>query len=64
MPIVFDIENDSIAKAAVSRKDRRNIEKMLLMTTLSPIEISIILDVEETLVYEIKEEIATKKQRK
>jgi hypothetical protein len=64
MPIVFDIENDSLVKEGISRKDRRNIEKMLLMTSLSPIEISIILDVEETLVYEIKEEIATKKQRK
>ncbi|MEY4903485.1 MAG: hypothetical protein RLZZ292_1300 [Bacteroidota bacterium] len=64
MPITFDFENDSIAKVAISRKDRRNIEKMLLMTTLSPIEISIILEVEETLVYEIKQEIERKKQKK
>lgn len=64
MPITFDFENDSIAKVAVSRKDKRNIEKMLLMTTLSPIEISIILEVEETLVYEIKQEIEKKKNIK
>ena len=64
MPITFDFENDSIAKIAVSRKDKRNIEKMLLMTTLSPIEISIILEVEETLVYEIKQEIEKKKNIK
>jgi hypothetical protein len=63
MPITFDFENDSIAKVAVKRKDRRNIEKMLLMTTLSPIEISIILEVEETLVYEIKEELVRKKKK-
>jgi hypothetical protein len=64
MPITFDIENDSLVKEGISRKDRRNIEKMLLMTTLSTIEISIILEVEETLVYEIKAEIDNKKQRK
>jgi hypothetical protein len=62
MPITFDIENDSLVREGISRKDRRNIEKMLLMTTLSPIEISIILEVEETLVYEIKKQIERKKQ--
>jgi hypothetical protein len=64
MPITFDIENDSLVKLGISRKDRRNIEKMLLMTELSPIEIAIILEVDETLVYEIKEEITQKKKKK
>ncbi len=64
MPITFDFENDSIAKEAINRKDKRNVEKILMMTTLSPIEISIILDVEENFVYEIKNEIEKKKSSK
>lgn len=64
MPITFDIENDSLVKLGISRTKRKAIEKMLLMTSLSVYEISMILEVEETLVYEIKEEVNQKKKKK
>lgn len=64
MPITFDIENDSLVKLGVSRAKRKAIEKMLLMTTISVYEISVILEVEEALVYEIKKEITQKKKEK
>jgi hypothetical protein len=64
MPITFDIENDSLVKEGVSRVKRRAIEKMLLITVLSVFEISVILEVEEAYVYEIKQEIEQKKLRK
>ena len=64
MPITFDIENDSLVKLGISRTKRKAIEKMLLMTSLSVYEISMILEIEETLVYEIKEEVNKKKKKK
>ena len=64
MPITFDIENDSLVKLGISRTKRKAIEKMLLMTSLSVYEISMILEIEETLVYEIKEEVNQKKKKK
>jgi hypothetical protein len=64
MPITFDIENDSLVKEGVSRAKRRAIEKMLLMTNLSVFEISVILEVDEAFVFEIKEIVARKKGHK
>lgn len=64
MPIIFDIENDSLVKEGVSRAKRKAIEKMLLLTTLSVYEIAIIQDVEETFVYEIKLDIEQKKKKR
>ncbi len=64
MPIIFDIENDSLVKEGISRVKRRAIEKMLLITDLSVFEISVILEVGEAFVYEIKQEIERKKEKK
>jgi hypothetical protein len=64
MPITFDIDNDSIAKLAISKVKRKAVEKMLLMTSLSVYEISVILEIEEDLVYEIKTDVERKKNKK
>ncbi len=57
MPITFDIENDSLVKEGINRKDRRNAERLLIMNKLSVIEISMVLDLPENIIWEIKEEL-------
>ncbi len=57
MPITFDIENDSLVKEGISRVNRRNAERLLIMNKLSVIEISMVLDLPENIIWEIKEEL-------
>jgi hypothetical protein len=64
MPITFDIENDSIAKLAIDRKTRKDIERLLLLDKLSVSEISMVLDVPEDFVWEIKEAMELRNLKK
>jgi hypothetical protein len=64
MPITFDIENDSLVKEGVSRVNRKNAERLLIMNKLSVIEISMVLDLPEDLIWEIKEDLEKRNLKK
>ncbi|MEY4904988.1 MAG: hypothetical protein RLZZ292_2803 [Bacteroidota bacterium] len=64
MPLTFNIENDSLVKLGANIATKKAIEKMILMTDLSPYEIAVILDVEEIIVINMKKEIEEKKKKK
>ncbi len=64
MPITFDIENDSLVKEGINRKDRKNAERLLIMNKLSVIEIAMVLDLPEDIIWEIKEELEKRNIKK
>jgi hypothetical protein len=64
MPITFDIENDSLVKEGISRVNRRNAERLLIMNKLSVIEIAMVLDLPEEIIWEIKEELEKRNSKK
>jgi predicted RNA-binding protein with PIN domain len=64
MPILFDIENDSLVKEGISRAKRRSAERSIMLNKLSNTEIAMILDLPEETVWEIKEEMEKRNKSK
>jgi hypothetical protein len=64
MPILFDIENDSLVKEGIHRKDRRNAERLLIINKLAVTEIAMVLDLPETIIWEIKAEMEKRNKKR
>ncbi len=64
MPILFDIENDSLVKEGISRAKRKDAERLIMIDKLSITEIAMVLDLPEDLIWEIKEEMEKRNHKK
>ena len=64
MPIIFDIDNDSLVLEGINRKDKRNAERLLIINKLSVTEIAMVLDLPENTIWDIKEQLEIRNRQK
>lgn len=64
MPIIFDIENDSLVLEGINRKDKRNAERLLVINKLSVTEIAMVLELPESTIWDIKEQLENRNKQK
>ena len=63
MPIVIDIENDSLVRKWADRHLRSSIERMLELGKLTIAEIALVLNVTKDFVIQISNELEEEKEK-